>query len=153
MASTTKRVIVYTDEKNPAIKRSANLMVGYATPRMWDGKVLSRYTHVYAPDHPQIEAAYEEKGKGIYRPDGEVSEPAPTPTPTPEPTPEPASEDADDTPDEDEGDDTESDVEPHWRDLTWAKMRSLATQYTDEPVKSKDQAIEVLEQAESEGKL
>ena len=46
-----------------------------------------------------------------------------------------------------------SDEAPHWSELSWPKMRSLATQFTKDPVKSKDQAREVLLDAEAEGKI
>lgn len=124
-------------------------------------KPLRRYNAVYAPNYPKIEAAYVDIGVGIYRPDAEaVSEPVKAPeNSTPvgeviisnkeaeieaeavtEPFVEPAPEESEEK-------------SENWRDLGWNPMRKLAAQFTEDPIKSKDHAIEVLEQAEAEGKI
>ena len=138
-----------------------------SNPAYWkrDG-VRATFDAVYAPSYPEIEDAYSKAGKKIYRPSGEVvAQPVQEPSEATESVTEDdfkvvdtdaqaevekASDEAEKAPSEAS---VEESVEEDWRNLSWPKMRSLATNFTDEPVGSKAKAIEVLEQAESEGKV
>lgn len=152
--STAIHIVVFTEKADtPEIPKPH--IIEWSNPYYYD-KPRDKSTAVYAPNHPKIEEAYVKAGKVAWRPEGnikvvtvneEVLEPVEDPTTTfGEPDMEP-----DTRPDPSE---VEQPLDQkNWRDLSWPKMRSLATDFTDEPVKSKDQAKEILEQAESEGKL
>lgn len=108
-------------------------------PAYWhlDG-VRKNFHFIHAPSYPEIVKAYADEGIGQLE-TGEIkveSEPQPESSPeTPETDTEEVSE------------------EKPWRELSWPKMRSKAAEFTEEPIKNKDMAIEVLEKAEQEGKL
>ena len=147
-----------------------------SNPAYWkrDG-VRATFDAVYAPSYPEIEDAYSKAGKKIYRPSGEDVAQEPAEEASSEPSEatesvteddfkvvdtdaqveaEKASDEAEKAPqDSSQEAPSEESVEEDWRNLSWPKMRSLATNFTDEPVGSKAKAIEVLEQAESEGKV
>ena len=151
-----KRVIIYS-RKSVDITKGKNFSVGYANPVLWSGKVLSRYTHVYAPDYPKIEQAYLDAGKAVYRKEGQ-EEVVPKKEPQKKEPEQPVNETSTDTPEEsaqEANSDTteEANDDTNWRELGWNKLRGLAGEFTEEPIKSKEQAIEVLEQAEAEGKI
>lgn len=103
--------------------------------------VQNRYAQVYAPSYPHIVEAYEAAGKVVYQAPVAVQEGVQEAVSTPEAPVE----------------DVEQDVEPSneaeadWRDLGWPQLRSKATAFTEDPIKSKQQAIEILEQAEQDG--
>lgn len=157
------------------VECDASWVVTNSNPRLWkqDG-VRSKFNAVFAPSFPEIEEAYAAAGKGIFREgeltfveqpeqeyDGDVSD-ADLNSPLSED--DFASADVTDINDtspvsEAKAPAVESEEEVvygddnAWRDMSWPKMRSLATQFTDEPIKSKEQAQEVLEQAEADGKI
>ena len=144
-----------------------------SNPGFWknDG-VRNVFDLVHAPSFPEIEKAYKDAGKGVFEnpaPQEKVKQDAAEPAATTEALEEAKEElyndleQVDRNPDDVSEKESVSDAkehpqdapetEDHWSQLSWPKMRSLATEFTDEPVKSKDQAKEVLGQAESEGKL
>lgn len=96
---------------------------------LWNGKVHYNSTHVYAPSFPDVEEVYRKAGRVVLE--------------------RPGKQTVKEVPDVQE--DTKS--EPHWSDLNSPEMRALAENYTDEPVKNKKQAQEILTQVESEGLL
>lgn len=131
-----KIVIVFEDglDANQYEKRDE---VRRFNPALWDGRVMNRATHIYAPSHPKIESLYEKAGKKVLGRKREAIVVA-----------------------EDESEDSFGEEAPiqqetnaDFRTLTWPKQRSLATKFTDEPVKSKEDAIAILEKAEADGKL
>lgn len=151
------------DKKEYKVRRS--------NPKYWknDG-VRQTFKFVYAPNFPEIEIAYQEAGIAIYRPDGEQSpDLVAEQDEKKEKQKEAAKEifgdvtatdrDPDDVQDleqedeEGEDSDVEEPVQEHWSELAWPKMRSLAAEFSEEPVMSKKQAEDILKQAESEGKL
>lgn len=141
-----------------------------SNPAFWknDG-VRSIFDLVYAPSYPEIEKAYQDAGKGLYRVEGEAAEQVEASTNVSTEALQEAKEDFYDSleqVDRDPNDVSEKEpvsdaedvsegtaTEDHWSELSWPKMRSLATTFTDEPVKSKDQAKEILAEAESAGKI
>lgn len=120
--------------------------VRHMARNMFDGRVFNRATHIFSPHSKEIEDVYAKAGKRVVRKQEE---------PKPEPKVETTREGM--TSSQDTGVDVEvEDVQEekkHWSELSWPKMRSKATEFTDEPIKSKEQAKEILEKAESEGKL
>ena len=131
-----RNLVVWTAKKDSTFVPPKGAKVSYANPRLWKGNVRPIYDSVYAPDYPHIEEAFRKAGKQVYRPDN-------TPDPVPQSV-EQVKED-DENPVDDIGD--------TWRNLPWPQLRSKATEFTDEPIKSKDQAIEVLEKAEFDGRM
>lgn len=143
-----KRMVIFTSrEDTPEIPDS--IVKEFSNPRFYD-KPRHNADAVYAPNNKNIRDDYAAAGKIVWGEEESVSEPVQEPVEeTPEPEVTVTEEPATESPEEAE----EPLTEPHWRDLSWPKMRSLAKYFTDEPIKSKDQAIEVLEKAESEGKI
>jgi len=122
--------------------------VTFSNPSFWkrDG-VRSVFTHVYAPDFPEIENAYKKASKIVYRP--EVS------TDTTQRSSCDKEEEIEEKPTETNKEDKQNgeDNTEHWSNLSWIEMRSLAAKYSDKPIKNKKIAEEVLKQAETEGKI
>lgn len=110
---------------------------------LWNGSAKHDATHFYAPSFKDVESVYEKAGKASYlaEPRVEVEKE------------EPVREDMTFSQDVDADVEVEDVKEKHWSQLSWPKMRSKATELTDEPIKSKDQAKEILEKAESEGRI
>ena len=111
---------------------------------LWNGRAKHDATHFYAPSFKDVSEVYGKAGKQEYgaKPKVEVKKE--------EPVREAMTFSQDIDVDVEVGDVQES---KHWSELSWPKMRSLATDFTDEPIKSKEQAKEILAQAESEGKI
>lgn len=129
-----KRVLAFElielDKKQYDVKKT--------NPKYWkqDG-VRKNFHFFYAPNHPEIIVAYEAEGmKQLVMETPKVVETVP----------ERPIRDAEQASGQEE-------VQTPWRDLSWPLMRSKATEFTDEPIKNKEMAVQVLEQAESEGKL
>lgn len=131
-----RNLAIWSKEPNVDIELPVGAKVHRSNPRLWDGVIKASHDAVYAPDYPHIEAAYEAAGKVVYRPKGD-SQPKQE-KPAEEPVVAEEEEIVEETP---------------WRELPWPIMRSKATEFTEEPIKNKDMAIEVLEKAEQEGKL
>jgi hypothetical protein len=123
-----------------------------SNPSFWkrDG-VRDVFTHVYAPDYPAIEKAYKDAGKEVYRPEGNTSQEAVEKAESV--SEEPVEDFEVGVPSYGEEEEPVEAEQGDWAELGWVKMRSLATKYTDEPVKNKKQAKAVLEQAEKDGLL
>ena len=137
------KIIAFQD-----IKLDSTWTVTRSNPAYWkrDG-VRDIFTHVYAPDFPAIEKAYKAAGKEVFRPEGSVSQ---KPVETEEKVAQKPVNTIEEVPQKPvETEEGKAD----WTELGWVEMRSLATKYTDEPVKNKSQAKEVLEQAEKDGLL
>lgn len=105
--------------------------IGHANPRYWRGETETGYRYFYA-DREDIREAYLAAG---YTPieeylglDQEEKQDAKTQE---EETEEQEEKESVDIPEE-------------WEDLSWPKLRSLASSLTDEPVKSKEQALEII---------
>lgn len=132
-------VAIWSVDREVVLPLPRGVKTTRSNPRLWDGVIKANHDAVYAPDYPHIEAAYKAAGREVYRPDGVVQDQAEKPTGEPvESANVIIEEDVQETP---------------WRELPWPLMRSKATGFTDEPVKNKDMAIEILERAEDEGKL
>jgi hypothetical protein len=140
-------------------------LVTRSNPQYWkrDG-VRNKFEYVFAPNYPEIEKAYYDAGKKIYRPDPNdeksfTEDAEPAPVPSKEESVEEISqasevEDASESVNASSVEENEGeDGEPHWSELSWPKMRSKASQLTDEPISSKEFAKEVLQNAEDEGKI
>lgn len=146
-----KHIVVFTSkDESPEFPKSSKIEWSnpyyYVQPR-------DKADAVYAPNNSKIEDEYVKAGKVAWRPSKDVSEAPKEPDMEPDTRPDPSAVEAPvDAPEASE-EPGQTTGQEDWRDLSWPKMRSLATQFTDEPVKSKDQAREILEQAESEGKL
>lgn len=141
MRKDPRHIIVWATQK-PEITYPKMSRVSYANPRLWDSKIRPIYDAVYAPDYPHIEEAFAKAGVKAWRPDGGV-------------TNKQLEESIASIPVQDSKESSE-DIDAlakEWRNLPWPQMRSRATEFTDEPIKSKEQAKEILEKAESEGKL
>lgn len=108
--------------------------VSFGNRKFFD-KPRPKYKAVYSPSFPEVEEAYRKAGAEVLRVDAEpsVEDPAQDNLQEPEKPSDDVSED--------------------WRNLSWPKMRGLANKFSEEPVKSKAEAVEVLEGAEEEGKL
>lgn len=145
MAKNIRRIVVFADKKEVDHLLPTAAAKEYGNRRFWDGGFRFNADAVYAPDYPEIEEVYKASGRRVYRPE---VQPAPTTQPVDE---KPAGEPVTASEDEDQGE--PEDTPMNWRDLSWPKMRSLAKQFTDEPIKSKEQAEEILIAAEGEGKL
>lgn len=135
-----------------------NMKVTYSVPQQWKGDVRHNIDAIYAPSFPNIEDVYKQAGREVYRPEVTVHTRTSHPTKTGEqidqendPS-EPKVSQSYTMTQEDDGETKIDDVE-HWSELSWPKMRSRATAFTDEPIKSKEQAKEILAKAESEGKI
>lgn len=153
-------------EKLPQ-KTSNRVKINHSQPNNFNREGVRNFTHVYAPSYPHIEQAYEKAGKSIFRLDEkdvpktpEIKREEIIVQDEPEQT---VSEDFDigaeviDTTLGKESEEYASD-EPipapsQWRELSWPKLRSLAKHYTEEPVKSKEQAEEIMLEAESANRL
>jgi len=159
-----KRIAVFANEKEVDHLIPENVIRVYSNARYWDGKYRENCDSVYAPNHPKIEDVYKESGRVVFRPsEGKTSEKAEDKPKKEDEKEAPKDEvyeiqsdgvafkETEDESSEDSPSEASSDETP-WRDLSWPKMRSLATNYTDEPIKSKQSAQDVLEKAESEGK-
>lgn len=138
-----KNIVVWAVKKPDNVTFPDASRVSYANPSLWDGKMRPLNDAVYAPDFPHIEKAYKDNGKIVWRPEGSVTND----------TLEKSIADIPVQNSKESAKDEEEEVETSWRGLPWPQLRSLATQFTDDPVKSKDQAKEILEQAETDGKL
>lgn len=91
-----------------------------SNPLHWGNIVRQTFTHVYAPSFPNIESAYEAVGIKVWRPEA---------------TQEPVVEVVEEQPEQD------------WRDKSAAELKEIASGYTFDEVKTKKQAIEVLEES------
>jgi len=141
MRKDPRHIIVWAVQK-PDITYPKMSRVSYANPRLWDKKIRPIYDAVYAPDYPHIEAEFERVGVKAWRPEGGVS------------NKELQNSVADTVVQESKESSEDIDaLSKEWRNLPWPQMRSKATAFTDEPIKSKEQAKEILEKAESEGKI
>lgn len=148
-----KHIVVFTERsESPEFPKTAK--IEWANPYYYV-QPRNKADAVYAPNNPKIEDEYIRAGKIAWRPEGE-----PEQTVVVDDVPEQVVEENPEVPVSEVSEETvsevveeEKSVEGHWSELSWPKMRSLATEFTDEPVKSKDQAKEVLEQAEAEGKI
>ena len=170
-----KRMTVFLarDEKEPQYPKNAT--IEYENARFWDGKYRQNIQAVYAPNFPKIESVYRESGRTVYRHDG-VGDTSKEPSlkgliQAIETSPEHGEyldveesskesqhledpfEEGLDQPTKTFPDFDEKPAQSNWRELSWPKMRSLATNYTEEPIKSKQVAQQVLEDAEASGKL
>ncbi len=143
-----------------------------SNPQYWkmDG-VRNRFTHVYAPSFPAIETAYEKAGKKIFRPENNESDikedikdsttSSSTPNDNSAPMESIKNSDVQEHNEEEvvdnspvtEDDFTVEDTKPNWREMKWLELRTFAKQYTDEVIKNKEHAWEILEELESQGKL
>ena len=158
-----KTLVVWKTDKNLGFDIPEEITVTWSNPKFWNGVPRPIHDAVYAPDYPEIEKTHEKYGKVIWRPEEETKEETGLQSDeriVVDDVPDVAydeSEEADDseteTNEEEVVDEEENDEGEDWRNLSWPKMRSLATEFTEEPVKSKAQAQEVLEQAEQDGKL
>lgn len=133
-----------------------------SNPRFWkqDG-VRNKFDAVYAPSYPEIEKAYVDAGKMLYRngevkavnenadiddfDSGDISDFSSVKEEvkeevTEEVTEEVVSEEVEQEP-----------VKKHWSELTFFEKRSLALKFTDQNVKTKDEVFAVLEKAEQDG--
>lgn len=172
MTTPIRKLTVFLARNESEPNYPANTSVEYENARFWDGRFRQNVPAVYAPSFPKIEEVYRASGRIVYREAdygfGEGGQEAPIeqaskgvdeesyqPTQAPD-------EPVDDTPNEPEqsaeGEQespTEAPDEPKqdWRDLSWPKMRSFAKGFTDEPIKSKDEAIRILECAEGAGEI
>lgn len=129
-----QRVIVAfatKDELDAVLITNKSDEVRYMARNMFDGRLFNRATHIFSPHSKEIEDAYAKAGKRVVRKQEEVE---------PSSEPKTSTEKVEDKP-------------KHWSEMSWPKMRSLATNYTDDPINSKEQAKEILAQAESEGKI
>ena len=142
--SKIRNIVVWTAKKDFKLNPPKGAKVSYANPRLWTGKVRPRYDAVYAPDYPHIEEAFRKAGRKIYRPDDNSGGDVQPVVQTSEPVQVVESEEEPQKVDE---------VETTWRNLPWPQLRSKACEHTDEPVKSKEQAIEILEKAEFDGNI
>lgn len=134
----------------------------YSNPAVWKGYISYKEDYIYAPSFPEIEKAYEEAGKKIYRPknveqptaipSSDKNDSSDVPVHTDSSIPDSEVEDKSEESVEDQETIVE-DVKPDWREMSWIPLRTFAKQFTDEPIKNKEQAIEVCEQAEKEGRL
>lgn len=169
MSNIPKHIVVFTSrEDSPEFPESSK--IEWSNPQYY-AKPRDKADAVYAPNRPKIEDEYVKAGKIAWRPEQRVvvddvpknSEPLGTPVSgepdmEPDTRPDPSAVEAPEDASEASGEPgqtagQEESTEPHWSELSWPKMRSLATEFTEDPVKSKDQAKEILEKAESEGKL
>ena len=96
-----------------------------SNPQYWGKIVRTTFSHVYAPNHPHIESAYEAVGIKVWRPEAAQVEPTPVVEEVPSDAPEVVKED--------------------WRDKPAADLKEIAQPFTSDEVKTKKQAIEVLE--------
>lgn len=159
---TIKTLVVYDNGAPLTFEPPKDVIITRANPQFWNGVPRPLHDAVYAPQHPFIEEAHKKAGKVVWRPEEEAVE-APQ-----EPTGgfkgvgevvvgEPSKEELQELVDGQKSVPAELAMEEsftnEWRSLSWPKMRSMATEYTEEPIKSKAQAQEVLEQAEKDGKL
>ena len=114
----------YNFQKNGFIKPTNS------NPQYWGKIVRTTFTHVYAPNHPHIESAYEAVGIKVWRPEATQVESTPV-----------AEEVLAEVPVET----TPEVVKEDWRDKPAADLKDIAQAYTSDEVKTKKQAIEVLE--------
>lgn len=135
-----------------------------SNPSYWNKRVRNTFDFVYAPHHPEIESAYNKVGIKSFKLEGGDTAKKPV-----EAVDKVVDASLDNHPSEDvkapvdaneesegaeEGDvQFEDQGEKHWSELSWHKMRSLATRFTSEPVKNKDQAESILKEAEEQGKV
>lgn len=138
------------------LKSSNRIKINHSQPKNFNREGVRQFTHVYAPSYPHIEQAYEKAGKSIFRLDEKDIPKAPE-IKREEITiqDETISEDFDvEAEVVDTAPSEESEIPPsQWRELSWPKLRSLAKNYSDEPVKSKEQAEEIMLEAESNNRL
>ena len=152
-------LVIWKTDKNLGFDIPEEIKVTWSNPKFWNGVPRPIHDAVYAPDYPEIERVHEEHGKVIWRPDETVEEKGDV-----------QSDErivVDDVPNMDNPhaveivaaeevnqEEIEAPIDQYnWRELSWPKLRSLATEFTEDPIKSKAQATEVLEQAERDGKL
>lgn len=109
-----RSVIVYSNKPLDFLKGVDHVI--YANPRFFVKPMGS--AAYYWTDDPDIAAAYEKRGIPKYPMVGSLNKVV---------KPE-VIEDWDD----------------NWRELSWPKLRSLAAQFTNQPVKNKEHAMEVL---------
>ena len=131
-------VVDYTQSLTP----TTGLTVRYKKERSWTGSVVTRCNAVKAT-RPDIIEAYAAHGIPTYEEltNGETQE-----------------ETRQEERQEEQEVETEQEIQEllqaspeipdGWRELPWPQLRSLACSLTDEPVKSKEQAIEVIESNE-----
>ena|SRR5690554_2327471 len=151
----TKRIIAY-DKLDPI----EGVIIRKTNPSFYN-KPRANFDAVYAPSYPKIEADYKGYGVEVFRPEGvEQAKPEEKPVEAPVAYVEPVSAPtpSEDTPEEEVSSEEpteaqEEEGQSDWRELSWPQLRSLAAQHSDEPIRSKDQAIETLEEAEQAGKL
>ena len=174
----TKRIAVFADKSEVEQLLPKSAVKEYGNARFWDGKYQENCDAVYAPDFPKIESVYRDSGRTVYRqkveneavltfekvPSEEIAEvvtnlesltvPASVEESSKESQHlEDPFEEGLDQPTKTFPDFDEKPAQSNWRELSWPKMRSLATNYTEEPIKSKQVAQQVLEDAEASGKL
>lgn len=155
MSNIPKHIVVFTSrEDSPEFPESSK--IEWSNPQYY-AKPRDKADAVYAPNRPKIEDEYVKAGKIAWRPEQRVVVDD-VPKQTEENIKTPVSEEeSSDAVHKEQGqigqEEEKEQVESHWSELSWPKMRSLATEFTEDPVKSKDQAKEILEKAESEGKL
>ena len=136
-----QRVIVAfatKDELTDVLITNKSDEVRFMARNMFDGRAFNRATHIFSPHSKEIEDVYAKAGKRVVRKQEALG---------------PKVEKFEDmaSPEDVKAEDVQE--SKHWSELSWPKMRSLATDFTDEPIKSKEQAKEILEKAESEGKI
>jgi len=123
-----KHIVIFTErEDTPELPKG--IRKEWCNPKCYD-KPRENADAVYCPHRPHIEEEYRALGKVVWRPE-EATE---------APVVNVVEEDAEE-------------VTTNWRDLSWPKMRSLAKNFTDEPIKSKDEAIKVLTEAYESGEV
>ena len=158
-----RTLVIYSNNK-PDIIIPEDIKVSYANPRFWNGVPRPIHDAIYAPEHPDIEKAHKDAGKVVWRPEGEAEPVVTSAVETSlESSQEPVEAVEEDVVEEStsfvsterdsNAEDPAEASEPHWSELSWPKMRSLATKFTEDPVKSKDQARDILLDAEAEGKI
>lgn len=133
------RPIVLISFEKETLDLGDGYTVQYGNPRFYKSP-RPKYDMVYAPSYPNIEKDYEKLGKKIFRKSSTDTSSESVST-----------EEVDAVTEGKEEPETQQEV--HWSELSWPKMRSLATNFTDEPIKTKEQAQEILSKAEQDGDL
>lgn len=147
-----------------------------SNPSYWNKRVRNTFDFVYAPNNPEIEKAYNEAGIPTFKlgdnsnanvqkeEKGQEEKEVASQKPSEAPQEAKAAKATNDTPEDQKPlteapEASESDIkfedqgEKHWSELPWPKMRSLATNFTGDAVKSKEQAEAILKEAEAQGKV
>lgn len=108
-----------------------------SNPNYWYIDGVRKTDAVYAPSSPEIEKAYSEAGVELYRPssanNGDTNEPQ--------------------VEEEQVVEEQTTEESVDYESMSAADVKSIASQFTDEPVKTKAEALVVISKAVEEGKL